>query len=158
MKKSSSRFVINAVFAALLTFSSNCIAWFEPEYGVSDVSFLPREMMVQGVAKYPYRHLYLKLLNQIPSNSTQREMLEQLGVQGLIQVDTQGHSHGNIADDVILNFTGRIFIKNSSFFERLFARADKQKCLLEVYIGNERYIVFENTIHQVYEFVCSELD
>ncbi|NVK37491.1 MAG: hypothetical protein HWE18_06175 [Gammaproteobacteria bacterium] len=157
MNKSSNRFVTSVALAALVTFSSHCLAWFEPEYGVSSSIFSPKTMAVQEVAKYPYRYLSIKPLHQIPNDSTQRIMIEQLGAQGMIFVDTKSHPQNNLAQDDELLFSGRIFLKHSSIFEKFFAKADKQKCLLEVYIDDQPYIVFERAINHVYDFKCASL-
>ena len=155
-KLSNSHFT--GIAFAMLVLTNPVQAFFEPDYSIAKTQFETKSVSAADLIKRPHKRIFIIDRSLLKSNVPIKGMMKTYGFDGRLQRQKYKGKGELINSETLITFTGNIFVKHSSFFESLFARAEDRVCLLEAKINNKKYIVYPGMINDVYNFKCEELD
>jgi hypothetical protein len=155
-KLSNSHFTGIALAMLVLTYPAQ--AFFEPDYSIYKTQYETKTVSAADLIKHPHKRIFIIERSLLKNNVPIKGMMEAYGLDGRLQRQKYKGKGELINGETLITFTGNIFVKQSSFFESLFARADDRVCLLEAQINNKKYIVYPRMTNDVYNFKCEELN
>ena len=150
--------LVTIIALAMLVSPNLAQAFFEPSYAISTTIFDTVSLKTRDLIKTPHKDIFIVPRGSLSDNIPIKSMMRLHGISGRLQRSKYKGKGIKINEDETITFTGRVYIKNSSFLEIIFAQSKEKNCLLEATLNNNIYIVYPRMINSVYNFKCQDLE
>ena len=123
-------------------------------FSILKTKFKPKEIAAHELNLK--RDLYYANAESMREKSSFRSDLESFEIEGVITDSKVSKGFKKMPPSKVLNFTGRVYIYESSFLERILGGAKDFRCFYEINLHSRKVAMPSLIAPQIYDYQCGK--